>query len=62
MAKANQFHRGGHTFRRSAGAKIPIKERRHNKDKWKSHQLIKKDMEQYKGTPKRPWALVERKI
>jgi len=52
MAKANQYHRSGHTYRHSTGVKIPLKNRKHNKEKWKSKQLVKKDMDQYKSKPK----------
>ena len=38
MAKANQFHRAGHTFRHTNYVEIPIEQRRHNKDKWKDKQ------------------------
>lgn len=35
MAKANRYHRAGNRFRRLAQEKIPLKQRKHNKDKWK---------------------------
>ena len=39
MAKANQYHRGGHTFRHTNLTKIPMNQRRHNKDKWKERKV-----------------------
>ena len=38
MAKANQYHRAGHTFRNTTSVKIPLEQRRHNKEKWKEKQ------------------------
>ena len=52
MAKANQYHRGGHTYRKLSHNKIPLKKRRHNKDKWKKRQEIKHNIKTIKETPK----------
>ena len=52
MAKANQYHRGGHTFRHTTSVKIPIKERRKNMEKWKDKKrkvIQKARLEQKRG-------------
>lgn len=41
MAKANQYHRGGNTYRRTTQVKVPVKDREHNKEKWKERELQK---------------------
>ena len=44
MTKANQFHAAGNTFRRTSAVKIPMKERKYNKKKWKMKQDIEDDI------------------
>jgi len=48
MAKANQYHRAGNRFRRLTQVKIPLKERKHNKEKWKVRKEVEKEVTQYK--------------
>jgi len=43
MAKANQFHRAGNTYRRVTAIKVPLNERIHNTEKWKARDEIKKE-------------------
>jgi len=46
MAKANQFHRAGNTFRHVNYIKIPRDKRLNNKAKWKNRDEIKKEVKQ----------------
>jgi len=39
MAKANQYHRGGNTFRHTTSVKIPLNDRRKNIVKWKDKKV-----------------------
>jgi len=56
MAKANKWHRSGHTFRCVNYIPIPVAERKHNKDKWKPKdkkqlkQLQKQRITEKKGS------------
>jgi len=50
MAKANQYHRAGSTFRHVTDIKIPLEQRTNNKNKWKAREKIKKTSATKKGT------------
>jgi len=53
MAKANQYHQSGNTFRRTTSVKIPLRERMHNKDKWKTKGEERKKMQKARIKEKR---------
>lgn len=55
MAKANQFHRAGNTFRNINFVKIPVEERTHNKNKWKSKEISKKQKREIVKEKKSNW-------
>jgi len=55
MAKANQFHRAGNTFRNINFVKIPIEERNHNINKWKSRGIAKKQKRESIKEEKSKW-------
>ena len=53
MARANQFHRAGNTFRRTGYIKIPIEERKHNKNKWKDKKIERRTIQKERIKEKR---------